>query len=111
MKTREILSADEVEAAAAIKLMKIKELERHAEKILKKLGLHDYPTILRDMVKLVPQLDMASGTAFKTVQTMFEQKVDMIESDEFSIQNYIERLSVIMIVLVAKKFDKIHQKK
>lgn len=111
MQTREILTAPEAEVVVALRSMKLKELEKHADKISAKLRL-SYHDLLVAVVKLVPELD--TSTAFLELQAKIKELVDwqgVEEQDEQQVQRYIERLSVVMMVVITEKFNKIHQHK
>ena len=56
MKTREILTADEASLAPKLRELKLKELERHAEKIVEQAKLGDYPTLIGCVIKMTPGL-------------------------------------------------------
>lgn len=101
MKTNELLSATEAELVPKLRMMKIKELERHAAKLLKKIGA-EYSHVLAEVTKAVPQLGAetnAFGRIQETVSTCGQADAD---------KKIIERTAVIMMVIIKKQFVKIH---
>ncbi|BCD97262.1 hypothetical protein [Marinagarivorans cellulosilyticus] len=104
MKTREILLADEKHVTAQIKTMKIKELERHTKKLLALLGQTDYDQVMAAAIKAIPQLDSA-GNRFQILQELIEAQLPSESTSQQ--QPVLERVTVLIMVLVAKKFTKI----
>lgn len=104
MKTREILLADEKHVTAQIKTMKIKELERHTKKVLALLGQTDYDKVMAAAIKAIPQLDSA-GNRFHILQELIKAQLPSELTSQQ--QPVLERVTVLIMVLVAKKFTKI----
>lgn len=114
MKTKDIISLPEAKVAPALKAMKIKDLERHARKILAKLGQEDFDHLLRDLIKALP--GYAQGDAQQT-QAAVLQHVEASLPEGWQAQpinetpaaDVAQRLSVTMMLLISKKFEKIHK--
>lgn len=111
MKTREILTADEKAVSAALKEMKIKTLERHAQKILAQLGHNDYDAVMAAVIKIVPRLSREAGDRFDIVKKLIAEQLPAVSSDgaksEQAKQDVLVRLTVVVMVIIAKKFTKI----
>lgn len=112
MKTREILTADEKTVSTALKGMKIKTLERHAQKILGQLGQDNYDAVMAAVIKIVPQLTRETGgDRFTIVQNVITEQLPVVSSDspksDNAKQEVLVRLTVVVMVIIAKKFTKI----
>lgn len=103
MKTNELMAASEAELVPQLRAMKTKELERHATKLLKKIGA-DYAQVLAAVTKEVPQLT-AEKNAFSRIQEIVST-CGQLGADK----TIIERAAVIMMVIIKKQFLKIHSK-
>jgi hypothetical protein len=101
MKTNELISASEAELVPLLREMKTKELERHAAKLLKKIGA-EYSQVLAAVTKAVPQL-AAENNAFARIQETVSRCGDATADKKI-----VERASVIMMVIIKKQFLKIH---
>jgi hypothetical protein len=101
MKTNELLSASEAELVPQLREMKTKELERHATKLLKKIGA-DYAQVLAAVTRVVPQLS-AEQNAFARIQ---ETISTCAQTDADG--KVVERAAVIMMIIIKKQFLKIH---
>ncbi len=101
MKTNELLSASEAELVPQLREMKTKELERHATKLLKKIGA-DYAQVLAAVTRAVPQLS-AEQNAFARIQ---ETIIACAQTD--ADKKIVERAAVIMMIIIKKQFLKIH---
>lgn len=108
MKTLEVLSCPEPTLAAELKIMKIKELERHCRKVLIKLGQGDYGAVMSAVIKAIPMLEANKVGRFKAIQDLIKTLVPDGSKNDGAHAALIERLSIIMTVLIAKKFQKIH---
>ena len=101
MKTSELMSAGEAELVPQLRAMKTKELERHAAKLLKKIGA-EYSQVLAAVTKAVPQLGVEDN-AFARIQ----QTVSLCGAANAD-KKIVERAAVIMMVIIKKQFLKIH---
>lgn len=112
MKTRELLSADEKTVSTALKGMKIKTLETHAQKILQLLGQTDYDAVMLALIKRIQTLS-ASEDRFAAVkgvvQSHLPEATGKNNSATENVEESVHRLSVLMTLLVAKKFEKVHK--
>jgi len=110
MKTREILATQEAELAPQLKHMKIKELERHAQKILIRCGSCEYDVMMSKIIKEIPTLSAQDSNPFVALQkTVYAHVNSHRENDSAPSAPVIERLTIVLMVLVTKKFLKIHQ--
>lgn len=107
MKTIDLLSCPEATLTLELKLMKSKELERHTRKLLLKLGLNDYDAVMATVIKAIAKLDTEKTDRFSALQALINSQ---LVSDKHKAEHkaVVERLAIIMMLLVAKKFHKIH---
>jgi len=107
MKTIDLLSCPEATLTLELKLMKSKELERHTRKLLLKLGLNDYDAVMATVIKAIPRLNPETTDRFTALQASINS---LLSSDKHKAaqKDVVERLAIIMMLLVAKKFHKIH---
>jgi len=107
MKTIDLLSCPEATLTGELKLMKTKELERHTRKLLLKLGLTDYDAVISSVIKAIAKLDADTNNRFTALQDII---VSLLPDDTNEIEHpaLVERLAIMMMLLVAKKFHKIH---
>lgn len=108
MKTHELIAADESKLVPQLRQMKLKELERHAAKILHKLGA-EYGPMLAAVTRDIPDIDKAEGGAFARFQEVIRQRLMCTDTQENS--ELIKRLTVIMVLIVQKQFLKIHERR
>ena len=112
MKTRELLIADEKTVSAALKGMKIKTLETHAQKILQLLGQDDYDAVMLALIKRIPTL-AAGEDRFAVIKGIIQSHLPgatgKTNSATENTEESVQRLSVLMTLLVAKKFEKVHK--
>ncbi|SRR5690554_1827662 len=101
MKTNELLTASEAELVPQLRAMKAKELERHATKLLRKIGA-DYAPVLAAVTRAVPELN-AEQNAFARIQETISA-CGRADAD----RKIIERAAVIMMIIIKKQFLKIH---
>ena len=104
MKTQDILTLPEAKLAPQLAHLKVKELERHAQKILLKNGGGDYNQLIRTIIQTIPKLSAESDTPYQEVQKLVRAELE----HSYAINDIAERLSVIIMVIVTKKFQKIH---
>jgi len=108
MKTQELLSAPEAQLVNQLKHMKIKELERHAQKILRNHGHTDYNDLMRTVIQTIPTLNPADSNRFELIQGLINSRINAGISDANTENGVIQRLTVIFMVIITKKFQKIH---
>ena len=111
LKTRDILMANEQDLVTWLKDMKLKELEKHAEKILDKLGPCDYSVVMATVIKAVPELEASEHSTFRGVQDIVKGFISEVRNSEDYDDKDIERISTIIMMIIAKKFYAIHKKK
>ena len=111
MKTHEILAASEAELSLALKEMKIKEIERHAGKLLARLGQPDFDMVMSAFIKALPKINAQDMDRFEAVQNVLKALVPTASNDSLEDGEAIARLSVMLMVLVSKKYQKILQEK
>lgn len=105
MKTHELIDLPEAQLVLQLRQMKVKELERHAGKILLKLGA-EYPPVLAAITRAIPELNKVEGDIFTRFQDVVRQKVAYTDSTEAA--ELIKRVSVILMLIVQRQFQKIH---
>src|SRR5690606_21130433 len=107
MKTNELINANESELVPQLRGMKLKELERHATKLLKKLNA-DYATVLAAVTCTIPDLAKAENAFTKIRQVIREQsEINLEDQGE---EDVVKRAAVIMMVIIKKQFLKIHER-
>ncbi|MFT7558810.1 MAG: hypothetical protein ACI93R_000713 [Flavobacteriales bacterium] len=108
MKTLLVLNESEESLAPKLKVMKLKELERHAKKICTGLSeSFDYEVLIRNVIKRVPNLTQDVGDRFKTVQDLIVSDLYSIDAEAQVNEETVRRLAVILMVIITKKFEKI----
>ena len=107
MKTIDLLSCPETTLTAELKRMKSKELERHTRKLLLKLELNDYDAVIATVIKTIAKMDASQENRFNALQAVIRSLLAS-EKQKVEQQVVVERLAIIMMLLVAKKFHKIH---
>ncbi len=104
MKTQQLITLEENKLAPLIKDMKVKELEKHAQKLLGMLGAKEFDAMMLAVIKQV-QVQASDN------QQRFEQMRDLVKahlpSGDYH-EDILNRLTVILTVLVTKKFHAIH---
>ena len=105
MKTHELIAMPESELVAQLRQMKIKELERHAAKLLGKLGA-EYPPVLAAVTRAVPDLNNGAEDRFDRFQQVISQQFEYDDSTEN--RELLKRIAVIMMLVIQKQFQKIH---
>ena len=107
MKTIDLLSCPEATLTVELKLMKSKELERHTRKLLLKLGLKDYDDVMATVIKAIAKMDADQENRFAALQASINS---LLVSDKHKVEQkaVVERLAIVMMLFVAKKFHKIH---
>ncbi len=107
MKTHDVLSLSEGDLTQKLKLMKIKELERHAQKILKKCGQPAYAKVLAAVIKAVPGLNNSATNKFADVQAIIRSHISLSRLEACD-EGLIQRLTVIIMMIITIKFKAIH---
>lgn len=107
MKTHEILTLTESELAPKLKQLKVKELERHAQKILKQLGQTNYDQTMSTIIKAIPNLDK-NNNSYQELQLLITGLLSSQNTLSTNKTEIISRVTVIIMLLIAKKFDAIH---
>jgi hypothetical protein len=107
MKTIDLLSCPETTLTAELKRMKSKELERHTRKLLLKLGPNDYDAVMATVIKAIAKMDASQKNRFSALQAVIRSFL-VSEKKNVEQQIVVERLTIIMMLLVANKFHKIH---
>ena len=99
---------DETTLVSSLKAMKTKELERHAEKLLSKMGACSYQNILATLIRVVPTLDPKADrfVEFKRKLVELEPFSDYSGEDR---DKLVDRCAIILMLIITQKFQKIHQ--
>jgi hypothetical protein len=103
MKTRDLLTATEADYVQSLQAMKIKELERHANKFALNYGNGDYNELMRATINLLQTLDSIDSERFQKVQALVRERLANSTDEDI-----IQRLTVLITVIITKKFNKIH---
>jgi len=106
MKTFELMQTPESVLAPKLKVMKLKELEKHATKILANLGA-SYEDVLRVLIKAVPKLDEGKTDRLQVVKNIVRDLVPTASNESDVDDKLIERVTVILIVIITRKLQKI----
>jgi hypothetical protein len=106
MKTLELINTPEAQLVPQLRQMKIKELERHADKLLAKFGA-DYAPILAAVTRAIPDLNKEVGDVFGRLQTLIGEQVSCDDSAES--RELLRRVAVIMMLIIQRQFQKIHE--
>lgn len=109
MKTREVLTAPEAELSAKLKMMKVKELDRHAEKILAKYGVTDHQAVVSSVIKVLPNFDTQDPDRYQSVQEIVAKKIPEAHQQAISSGDTLARVAIIIVVLITKQFERIHR--
>lgn len=109
MKTRELLAAPEAALSVKLKTMKVKELDRHAEKILAKYGVVDHQAVISSVIKVIPDFDANDPDRYRRVQEIVAQKVPEQFRSALNAGDTLARIAIIIVVLIMKQFEKIHR--
>ncbi|WP_096084927.1 hypothetical protein [Agaribacterium haliotis] len=107
MKTHELLNSNQTEFNTALTAMKIKELERHTAKLFERLGQPDFDAVMSVFIKALPKINAQSADRFEAVQSLLKGLVPTASNDSLEEKDVIQRLSVMLMVLVSKKYQKI----
>lgn len=107
MKTLEVLNVSESMLTAEIKSMKLKELEKHAGKLLKALGQNDYDGVLSVVIKAIPKLGDSGKDRFSALQAVIRKMLPASGLKRSDDQHTLERLTVIIMVIVSRKYTDI----
>lgn len=111
MKTHEILSTPEAKLAPALADIKLKELERHATKLLRSKGNADYDEVLRAVIRALPKLESEGAQRFSEVQNLIHVHFALPSTSAPVTDDVLQRITVIIMMIISKKFDEIHSKK
>lgn len=109
MKTRDVLTAPEAELSAQLKAMKIKELDRHAEKILSKFGVNDHQSVISSVITVLPNFDAKDDNRYLRVQEVVAQQIEKVYQESLRRGDVLARIAIIIVVLITKQFEKIHK--
>lgn len=107
MKTLELMQTPESVLAPKLKVMKLKELERHATKMLVNLGQPDYDEVMRVLIRAVPKLDESKIDRLSAVKNIVRGLVPTASNQSNVDDALIERLTVILVVIITRKLQKI----
>lgn len=111
MKTQELLNTAESDLAPALKSMKIKELERHGKKILARLGQNNFDGVMANLIKLIQTLENDEESRYQKVQKAIREWLPGNDAKNDEAEGIIERATIVLVVLITKKFTKIHASK
>lgn len=89
--------------------MKIKELDRHVEKMMAKLGVTDYKAVMSSVIKVLPDFDVQAADRYRRVQEVIAQKVPESHQQALHTGDALERVAIVLVMLIMKQFEKIHR--
>lgn len=107
MKTHEIITMPEAQLSKHLAACKLKELEKHAQKLIEKHCRGDYATTLRAVIKAVPTLQDGQDK-FKHVKDIVHLHGRVGAGQVPIPPDILERTTVIIMLIIAKKFEAIH---
>ncbi len=107
MKTHEVLSLPEATLSKHLAQCKLKELERHAQKLIEKHCHGNYATTLRAVIKAVPSLS-SNNDKFNHVKEVIHLHSHVPSGSAPISPSVLERTTVILMMIIAKKFEAIH---
>lgn len=119
MKTKDLRLLDEAELSPKLKKMKLKELEKHAKNLIASFGGKNYDEIIAEVIKLIPNLSNSDGQTstnesrpvdkLKIVRDHLKSSVDLSKNDSDESQGTLTILTVILMLIISKKFNSILQ--
>lgn len=119
MKTKDLLVFTEAELSSELKHMKLKELEKHAKNITSSLGGNNYDKLIAELIKIIPTLSQDTGKSsndihtqnnLTTVKEYLKKSVNLATNDSNEDENKLTRLTVILMLIISKKFNSILKK-
>lgn len=108
MKTHELLATPESELVPQLRDMKLKELEKHAENLLRRFGQPDYDAVMRALIKAIPTLGASEQDRYQVVQGLVRSHLALDGEAQAENKDAVQRITVILMVIIKKKFLKIH---
>lgn len=104
MKTLELIRASEAQLAPMLKDMKLKELEKHGENLVRILGGgNGYAEVLRQGIKAIPTLEPGADR-FAALQSLLRPQLKLSNEQP----DILAKLTVILSLVIAHKFRAIH---
>ena len=95
--------------------MKLKELQKHAQKIMKDLGCLDYESLMLNLVKEIPILieNEKENSPYQEAQGLIRKHLDDMPLQELAEDHHknVECLTAILMKIVMLQFLDIHNKK
>jgi hypothetical protein len=113
MKTLELIRAPEAQLVQHLKEMKLKELEKHGQNLVRLLGGEDYRLVLRQVIKTLPALvpSASTETPSSSQTTSFEQLNQALAPllpKALEQADLLAKLGIILTLVVRLKFKAIH---
>ncbi|HRH77487.1 MAG TPA: hypothetical protein PK129_09100 [Cellvibrionaceae bacterium] len=105
MKTLELIRTPEAQLVLALKEMKLKELEKHGQNLVRLLGGEDYRLALRSVIKLLPSLSQEPTARFEALT----QALAPLLPKACEQADLLAKLSIILTLVVRLKFTAIHE--
>ncbi len=104
MKTLELIRAPEAQLVLTLKEMKLKELEKHGQNLVRLLGGEDYRLVLRSVIKVLPSLSQEPTARF----TSLTQALAPLLPKAHEQADLLAKLSIVLTLVVRLKFTAIH---
>jgi hypothetical protein len=104
MKTLELVRTSEAQLVLSLKDMKLKELEKHGQNLVRLLGGEDYRVVLRAVIKTLPTLGQEQQARFASLN----QALSPLLAKSSEQPELLAKLSIILTLVVRLKFTAIH---
>lgn len=104
MKTLELIRTPEAQLVPALKDMKLKELEKHGQNLVRLLGGEDYRLVLRTVIKILPTLTQEPKARFEHLNSALTPLLFKADAQP----ELLAKLSIILTLVVRLKFTAIH---
>lgn len=104
MKTLELIRTPEAQLVHSLKEMKLKELEKHGQNLVRLLGGEDYRLVLRTVIKILPTLTQEPQERFNLLNAALLPLLSKAAEQA----DLLAKLSIILTLVVRLKFSAIH---
>jgi hypothetical protein len=104
MKTLELIRMAEAQLVPCLKEMKLKELEKHGQNLVRLLGGEDYRLVLSRVIKILPTLTLEPQARFEQLNLAIAPLLSKSNNQ----QELLAKLGIILTLVVRLKFSAIH---
>ncbi|HEY6529383.1 MAG TPA: hypothetical protein VIZ65_11865 [Cellvibrionaceae bacterium] len=105
MKTLELVRTSEAQLVQSLKDMKLKELEKHGQNLVRLLGGEDYRVVLRAVIKVLPTLSQEPQARFEHLNLAIAPLLAKASEQP----ELLAKLGIILTLVVRLKFTAIHE--